>query len=130
MFISLLTEEEQKFFVKSALELEDVVERRCNRTKEKVNAFVHRIVGEVGDAVNELETVDISQIDRPLAKKVILMELVSLGYANLDYCEEEREYVKGLATKLGVNSEKLDQIEKWVSGFVEQIHQGAEIVNN
>lgn len=130
MFIDLLTEEEQKFFVKSALELEDVVERRCSRTKEKVNAFVHRIVGEAEEDVKELETVDISQIDRPLAKKVILMELVSLGYANLDYCEEEREYVKDLATRLGVSSEKLEQVENWVSGFVEQIHQGAEIVNN
>lgn len=77
MFIELLTEEEQKIFLKLALELENVSEERCERTKEKLNAFVSRIVKESKGDVEEL-SIDLARLERPLAKKIVLLELISV----------------------------------------------------
>ena len=114
MFIELLTEEEQKIFLKLALELEKVSEERCERTKEKLNAFVSRIVKESEGNVEELN-IDLARLERPLAKKIVLLE---------------RAYLRDVAGKIGVDSEKLGQIEDWVQGFISHIGSGASIVNN
>lgn len=129
MFIELLTEEEQKIFLKLALELEKVSEERCERTKEKLNAFVSRIVKESEGDVEELN-IDLARLERPLAKKIVLLELISVGYASGNYCDKERAYLRDVAGKIGVDSEKLEQIEDWVQGFISHIGSGASIVNN
>ncbi len=129
MFIELLTEEEQKIFLELALELEKVAEERCEVTKQKLDTFVSRIVKESGGDIEELN-VDVARLERPLAKKVVLLELITLGYASGEYCDRERAYLRDVASKIGVDTEGLEQIEDWVQGFVSHINSGANIVNN
>lgn len=129
MFIELLTEEEQKIFLELALELEKVAEERCEVTKQKLDTFVSRIVKESGGDIEELN-VDVVRLERPLAKRVVLLELITLGYASGEYCDRERAYLRDVASKIGVDTEGLEQIEDWVQGFVSHINSGANIVNN
>ena len=129
MFIELLTEEEQKIFLELALELEKVAEERCEVTKQKLDTFVSRIVKESGGDIEELN-VDVARLERPLAKKVVLLELITLGYASGEYCDRERAYLRDVASKIGVDTGGLEQIEDWVQGFVSHINSGANIVNN
>ena len=128
MFIELLTEEEQKIFLELALELEKVAEERCEVTKQKLDTFVSRIVKESGGDIEELN-VDVARLERPLAKKVVLLELITLGYASGEYCDRERAYLRDVASKIGVDTEGLEQIEDWVQGFVSHINSGSNIVN-
>ena len=79
--------------------------------------------------VKELN-IDLARLERPLAKKIVLLELISVGYASGDYCDKERAYLRDVAGKIGVDSEKLGQIEDWVQGFISHIGSGASIVNN
>ncbi len=105
MFIELLTEEEQKIFLELALELEKVAEERCEVTKQKLDTFVSRIVKESGGDIEELN-VDVARLERPLAKKVVLLELITLGYASGEYCDRERAYLRDVASKIGVDTEE------------------------
>ena len=59
-----------------------------------------------------------------------ILEVQGVGYASGDYCDKERAYLRDVAGKIGVDSEKLGQIEDWVQGFISHIGSGASIVNN
>lgn len=130
MFIDFLTEDEQKVFLKLAVEIEKVAEDSSGEQQKRINHFISRVIGESGGNIKELEDTNLSLLERPLAKYAILIELISIGYASGEYCDNEKAYIKNLAKRIDVGSEKLSEIEEWVLGYVNQITAGVNLVNS
>jgi hypothetical protein len=63
------------------------------------------------DYINELN--EIYKTKR--SKMYILMELISLGYADNDFCVRENEFISGIANVLAISDKVLLTLEKWVT---------------
>ncbi|MGE0322238.1 MAG: TerB family tellurite resistance protein [Polyangiaceae bacterium] len=70
----------------------------------------------------------LAPIQRLEAKRVALMELVNLGYADGEYCQAERAGVRKIAAVLQVQEDTLKEIEKWVEDGVDWTRRGRDLL--
>ncbi|WP_459902105.1 hypothetical protein [Desulfobaculum senezii] len=61
-------------------------------------------------------------------KKVMLFELISLAYADLDYAKLEKFAIEAIAKELGLDSETIGEMEEVVRSFKKIYEDGLELI--
>ena len=133
MFLSQLSEKEKNAFISLSVHASNSNGIFADEEKVMIQEYCKEMGIPFFDANNAIsmdEVVDVFKASELQIKKIVLLELISVGYASGDYCDKERAYLRDVAEKIGVDSEKLGQIEDWVQGFISHIGSGASIVNN
>lgn len=64
-----------------------------------------------------------AQLDTPQSRSAVLIELLGLAHADMQFCSAERHFIDGVAAALGVSEEQLAVLESWV---VRQLSLAAE----
>jgi len=60
------------------------------------------------------------------SKTICLIELIALGYANMEYHDLEKEFVNELASRFGISLEKTIEIESWVVKQLAHLYEAEE----
>ncbi|OPY55807.1 MAG: Dna-J like membrane chaperone protein [Pelotomaculum sp. PtaU1.Bin035] len=119
MFANMLLKEEKESLLKLLLYL-SMIDGKL--TKEEID-FINSIASEIGlssqnisDNIDDLEIDGIlSEIKSDSSKKILLIELVNIAVSDGEYSDTEKRGLEIICNKLGISSEILNRIEKWVS---------------
>jgi len=58
-----------------------------------------------------------------------LIEMEGLGYANMEYHIQEKEFIKEMAESFGISTDELDTIDEWVVRQVALLYEAHELWN-
>ena len=61
------------------------------------------------------------------SKTICLIELVALGYANMEYHTLEKEFINKLANEFNISLEKTIEIENWVVKQLAHLYEAEEL---
>lgn len=134
MFVNMLLDEEKIGFVwllqylsqldgKITEEDELYLKSVCN----KLDVKSEEIMGEFPAA--SLEEI-LAQIQTPVSKNVVIMELINLAFADKDYSTKEREGIKYIASEIGVLEDKVVEIEEWVKDGISWANRGYHMISS
>ncbi len=56
-----------------------------------------------------------------------LIEMEGLGYANMEYHVQEKEFIKEMAETFGITADELDTIDEWVVRQVALLYEAHEL---
>lgn len=71
---------------------------------------------------------DFGSFSDPRTPYILLQELVTLAYLDGRYLEPEKAAVRGIASRLGVSEQRVEDLEAWAQQGVEWRRRGAELL--
>ncbi len=66
----------------------------------------------------------------PKSSRAMMIELISVALVDDDYAQLEKVVIKSIANKLKIDSDELEEMEKFVRSMKEIYKTGLEIINN
>lgn len=124
MFLSYLNEDEKKAFLKLAKEFVMVDGEYSPEEEDLLREFAEEMnirtdlapILELGD-IERQELFDAFGSRRSQISAVL--ELIGMGYADGEYCSNERSFIRQMADTFELSNEDLDRFEDWV---LRQLH--------
>ncbi|MEQ8220914.1 MAG: TerB family tellurite resistance protein [Candidatus Eremiobacterota bacterium] len=115
MFLQQLNEREKKHFLYLAQKLIKI----DNKIKVVEVSLLKKLTEEMGlsmhDAVKVEDINKAWQIFTARESRIILLvELISIGYVDDDFCASENELIKEICSAFSISDTKLQLIEQWV----------------
>jgi len=87
---------------------------------------------ETGDILNdEFEIVELERrFQDNTAKKICLVELIGLGYANKNFDASQSQFIKDVARSFGIKEKQVKRLEEWVVEILEVTQEGEQLIKN
>ncbi len=118
MFSDLLNEEEKRALVKTMAYFAHIDGKVASEEAELLEMAAKKCGMDVGDAWKDVVS---SGVEQELAcfrtersKRILVQELIALGYADGRYFHLEKEAVNRVAAMLGLDRDTVERIEAWV----------------
>ncbi|MCJ8315146.1 MAG: hypothetical protein HRU38_24320 [Saccharospirillaceae bacterium] len=112
MFLSSLTLDQKKCFLGLAKEILIADDGKIDQHEE---AYLNGLCSEMSLSFNDESQIEKSQLvkifDETEVKRVVLLELVALGYSNGSYDNAQDKYTDDMANTLGIPMPDLREIE-------------------
>ena len=122
MFLNKLSLPEKEVFISLAMKAAEangvVVEEEYSMIEEYckemgIAFFDARNVKEIDDIVSFFKDSDLT------SKKIILLEMIGLMYADGDYDEDEKKFVNIIATGMGLTTEDIEKYDGFISKYID-----------
>lgn len=128
MFLNDLTENEKQAFVGLAKQLV-MADGMLNKEEEVLLA---QMLNEMQLPENtSAESTEISELAHAFtsqkSKTICIIELVALGYANMEYHTLEKDFINNLAEHFNISLEKTIEIENWVVKQLAHLYEAEEL---
>lgn len=130
MFLNNLSNKAQISFLKIA-KLFIEADKSLHFAEETMIEFMKKECGLEQMEIDSPKTVleELSSFDSKKTKISVLLELIYLGYADHDYCFEERSFVSEIAKEFGVSIEIVIELENWIKNQLSIINKISEVLN-
>ena len=132
MYLDLLNKKEQKFFLELArysmgLNGEQKAEEEEILLSYKyecqlVNYSAHK-QDDIQKIINHLKG------SFKKVKKIILIELFGIMFADNEYCAKEEEFMNNLAEQFDIKGYELSRIQRWVEAMNDIAQEGYELIS-
>jgi len=115
MFLQKLNDREKKHFLYLAQKLIKI----DNKIKVVEVSLLKKLTEEMGLSMKDaLKVEDINKAWQIFtareARIILLVELISIGYVDDDFCASENELIKEICSAFSISDTKLQLIEQWV----------------
>ena len=122
MFLNLLDSDEKRAFAELAEKMIEADGLVIGREEAALAALKAEMgIAESGDGRSVDELAGVFHTWR--SKVAALLELVGLGYSDINYSVNEQSLVDEVARQMGLTAEELDEIEKWVREHVSLVRR-------
>jgi hypothetical protein len=132
MFANFLLEKEKESFIKLLI----YIAQSDGFLSDDEEKFIKRIACEVGSKPFEkIETYSKKEIRQiaesftsSISKRVVLLEIVNLAYTDNLYLKKEKAAIEFVCDGLGIPTDKLEEVERWVHDGVVWAEEGLAII--
>ena len=131
MFLVQLQEDEKKAFLKLAQHIMEVNTSEGEKEKLILLAYANEMGISVEDFnENEFNLEEILSIFKSeVSKKIVLLEIMALIYADNQVDEEEEKFIKDLCDKFGISRQQAQIYEEWTKTMLALYRQGELFIN-
>ncbi|MGE4444903.1 MAG: hypothetical protein AB7E37_08050 [Candidatus Altimarinota bacterium] len=132
MYLDLLNDDEQKFFLEVA-RYSMGLNGEYKAEEEQILAgykYECQLVGYTAHRQNEIEKIIISlKSSTKKVKKIILIELLGIFLADGEMCDHESQFLKKLSEEFNIDNYELKRIQRWVYAMNDIVAEGYELIS-
>ena len=130
MFLNNLSETEKKAFLTLAKEF-ILVDGKLSPEEEDLVKIMKAEMGiDAGFPAGEKSRIELFSLFSSKKSRIsALIEMEGLGYANMEYHIQEKEFIKEMADSFGISTDELDTIDEWVVRQVALLYEAHELWN-
>ncbi len=131
MFLDLLNKKEQENFLELAdiaSKVDGIVEEREKKAfewyRKETDLEAYQVQGK-----QQSELVSFFDMSTKRVKKIVIMELAGMLYADLDIVDEENKWLEEIGASWGFRSSEIRRMVRWVMDFTDLLVEGYEIID-
>ena len=129
MFLHGLTEPQKRLFLILAKQFVLADSKLTSAEERHLESLQSEVRAEVpGDAESYDKKELLASFDTAKSQISIILELITLGYTDGEFSEEENQFIHELATVFGISEEELDKYAHWAIKHYEVLSEGRVLI--
>lgn len=129
MFLNQLRPSEKLAFLQLAHQVINADGARAEVETRLLEAMGHEMnFAFDSEELNAAFEIAVARFQTPVSRRIALMELLSLSYADREFAESERALINRLAQSFGVDAAELARLEDWVRRMMDLTLEGQRLL--
>ena len=129
MFLHSLTDPQKRLFLILAKQFVLADSKITSAEKKHLESLQSEVRAKVpGDAESYDNKELLASFDTVKSQISVILELITLGYADGEFSEEENQFIHELATVFGISEEELDKYAHWAIKHYEVLSEGRVLI--